>query len=107
MADRAQILALVGSGKTYAETARITGRSRNAVAGVVHREANPYLRKGIPMGEAHVNAKLTDAKVREIRRRRASGERLASIAADVGVNLWLVCRVGRGRAWTHVTDGDD
>ncbi len=47
-------------------------------------------------GTKNSMAKLTDDHVVEIRRRRASGERLASIAADYGVTFQTVSDIARG-----------
>lgn len=54
------------------------------------------------LGEAQGNAKLTDEKVREIRRRAAAGERHRDIAGDVGVNRSTVSSVAGRRSWAHV-----
>lgn len=40
------LLALHETGLTYAEIAKMTGLTRCAVAGSIHRERNPYQRKG-------------------------------------------------------------
>ena len=47
-------------------------------------------------GEKNHAAKLTDSQVREIRRRRATGERLIPIAKDFGVAFQTVSRIARG-----------
>lgn len=47
-------------------------------------------------------AKLTPADVREIRRRRALGDRYASIATDFGVTEYPVYAICTGRSWKHV-----
>lgn len=46
--------------------------------------------------------KLSDAAVRELRRRRAAGETQASLGAAFGVSQSLVSRVLRGVQWAHV-----
>jgi hypothetical protein len=56
----------------------------------------------LPLGERNRNAKLTEAIVREIRRRRAAGEMLAAIAADYGVGHTTVQKVAAGETWRHV-----
>ena len=53
-------------------------------------------------GEANDMAKLTDAAVREIRRRRAAGASLKSIAADFGISDRTVSKIARGDRWAHV-----
>ncbi len=50
-------------------------------------------------GERNVNARLTVERVREIRRRRAAGEKLCAIARDLGVSGSTTGRVASGRAW--------
>ncbi len=55
-------------------------------------------------GEKHPSNRLTEDGVRIIRRRRATGETLASIAADFGVTLQAICDVARRKTWTHVGD---
>lgn len=52
-----------------------------------------------PSGERHVNAKLTDVSVRDIRTRRHSAKYYAS---KYGVNEITVYNVMSGVAWKHV-----
>jgi hypothetical protein len=47
-------------------------------------------------------AKLTAAKVAEVRRRLAVGEKHRTIAADFGVSRSAVTRINSGRIWRHV-----
>ena len=47
-------------------------------------------------GEKNPSAKLTDAQVLEIRRRRGDGELLKHIAADYGVGLNTISRIANG-----------
>ena len=49
-----------------------------------------------------VNAKLTDEKVLEIRRRVLAGERQKIIASDCGVSQSIVSDVASGKRWKHV-----
>ena len=53
-------------------------------------------------GEENSNAKLTEVDVREIRRRRAGGETLVSIASDFDVSHVLISLIARRKAWIHV-----
>lgn len=53
-------------------------------------------------GENSVHAKLTEDDVREIRRRRESGEILKAIAADFGITFGLVGHIAKRRIWKHV-----
>lgn len=52
-----------------------------------------------PDGEANPQAKLSAADVTSIRSRRASGERMTTIAADFGVSPQTVCDITKGRSW--------
>lgn len=61
--------------------------------------ANRVLRTGAganQAGEANHQAKLTEAQVAEIRRRRARRETLQSIADDFGVAMQTVSKIARG-----------
>lgn len=57
---------------------------------------------GGSIGEAHGNAKLTNAKVAEIRARRATGERVQVLASAFSVSPALVSHVCNRRVWKHV-----
>lgn len=50
-------------------------------------------------GEANAMSKLTEKAVREIRRRRAAGERLKTIAEAFGVSDRAVSKIARGDRW--------
>lgn len=53
-------------------------------------------------GSTHPHARLTEQRVREIRRRRAAGEHGRRLAAEFGVSEASVCDAYRGRTWGHV-----
>ena len=53
-------------------------------------------------GEKVPNAKLTAPQVREIRRRRASGEKQRVLAMDYGVNQSAISEACSGVTWGHV-----
>lgn len=55
-----------------------------------------------PSGEKHYNAKLTDAAVRDIRRRLAKGELAKVLATEYGVGIKSIYAVRDGRTWRHV-----
>jgi len=55
-------------------------------------------------GESHQNSKLTDERVREIRRRVAAGENGRIIAADYGISRCTVSEVANRKKWAHVSD---
>lgn len=52
-----------------------------------------------PRGHRNGRAKLTADAVREIRRRRAAGETLASLAASFGIGTSQVGRIARREEW--------
>lgn len=54
-------------------------------------------------GEANPATNLTDAAVKEIVRRRLSGDRLKPLAKSFGVSPQAICNIMKGRSWTHVT----
>lgn len=53
-------------------------------------------------GSRHGRAKLTEAKVIEIRTRRAMGVPCAELAAEFGVSVSLIQHIQRRLVWTHV-----
>lgn len=53
-------------------------------------------------GERHHKAKVTDAAVREIRRRVAAGETCRALAPEYGVSPSAIERIASRRAWAHV-----
>jgi hypothetical protein len=54
-------------------------------------------------GERNPAAKLTDEAVADIRRRRAAGEPLKSIASDHGVSDRTISKIARWQRWRHVS----
>lgn len=59
-------------------------------------------RNNPPAGERHGHAKLTEADVARIRARRATGERLRSLAWTFGVGEPAISRICRGLSWKGV-----
>ena len=59
--------------------------------------------KGVPRrGESHAHARATEAIVIDIRRRHASGERIADLARLHGLG-WTTTRcIAYGKTWRHV-----
>lgn len=53
-------------------------------------------------GEAHHNAKLTDAHVVDIRERVAAGETQVSMAREFGVSTHTIRNIIRRVAWKHI-----
>lgn len=53
-------------------------------------------------GEAHHQAKLTEADVREMRRLRAERVTYRDLAERFGVSQSMIGQIVQGRAWTHV-----
>ena len=57
---------------------------------------------GQARGERVATAKLTEAQVREIRRRLADGMSQSALAREFGVVHQLVNHIAHGRIWRHV-----
>ncbi len=60
-----------------------------------------------PAGGANGRAKLTEAAVREIRRRAAIGESHSALGRAFGVSNVIAGRVVRRETWAHVLDGQE
>lgn len=58
----------------------------------------------VARGERSGTAKLTELYVREIRRRREAGEKLATISAAYGVSVATVSKIALRHVWAHVED---
>jgi len=56
-----------------------------------------------PQGVDHPEAKLTDAIVRDMRRRFTQGETQTALGYEYGVSQTTVSRITLHKAWTHVT----
>ena len=54
-------------------------------------------------GESHWKVKLTEAKVREARRRCSEGETKKDLAKEFGVSHSTMCSAVNGTTWKHVT----
>jgi hypothetical protein len=57
---------------------------------------------GVPRGEDHVGAKLTEAAVREMRDLHRSGLGAHRLARRFGVSIACAQRVIRRKSWKHV-----
>lgn len=53
-------------------------------------------------GEGHHQAKLNEAAVLDIRRRRADGEEGRALAAEYGISESQVSNIVHRKAWTHI-----
>jgi hypothetical protein len=63
------------------------------------------LRKGAPPGERHPLAKMTEAKVRELRQWYAEGNiSMLALASMYGICPSTCREIIRRRTWKHVTD---
>jgi hypothetical protein len=69
-----------------------------------NRDAHRRGRAAPQHGEHNPHSKLTALAVADMRRRRADGEPLLSIAASYGVGKSTVCMVTRGHTWTRATE---
>jgi hypothetical protein len=56
----------------------------------------------VSRGERRYNAKVTEDDVREMRRLRTAGWKLADLASKFGVTEATVSKICRGEAWKHV-----
>ena len=56
-------------------------------------------------GERHANAKLTDAAVMSILRRRTQGSTQAELAEEHGVSRATIGYIVTGKSWRHITLG--
>lgn len=54
-------------------------------------------------GSGHMNAKLTEALVRELRADRRGGEKVTSICARTGLSIGTVSPMLKGKTWKHVS----
>lgn len=55
------------------------------------------------VGEARTTAKLSDDRVRELRRRRDDGQTMQNLATEFGVSYSTVNAIVHRRKWAHVT----
>lgn len=78
----------LGTAADNAKDCSAKGRAR--VEGKVHR------------GMRNGRAKLTEDQVREIRRRRAAGEKLSSLSAAFGVSTTVINHIEKGKLWRSV-----
>ena len=62
----------------------------------------PRPRKNYRKGINNGNARLTEAHVRAIRKRRAAGYSLASIAEDYRMHVSSICLIVARKRWGHV-----
>jgi DNA invertase Pin-like site-specific DNA recombinase len=53
-------------------------------------------------GERHNQAKMTEEQVREIRRLRADGMKLASIARRFGITTGTASDIANRKTWRHL-----
>lgn len=75
---------------------------RRLANGFVPKSALKRPGTGHTKGEAHVNAKLTEAQVIEIRARRAAGEKAKDLGREFGVSGTTISAIHRRRKWRHV-----
>jgi hypothetical protein len=69
------------------------------------REREQGIRRAHPRGAANPNAKLTEAKVVEIRRKYAAGgTSLRLLAKEFGMSKPVILKIIQRRSWAHVPD---
>lgn len=72
---------------------------------ILRGDTHPWHRRPerIPRGEAHPGARLTEADVRQIRTRYATGtESQVALATAFGVTYQMIHRIVKRKAWTHI-----
>lgn len=91
-----------------AHVAHIDGRPGNVRADNLRwsapwqNEADKRIHGTALLGERHHQAKLTEAQVREIRQRRASGEQGNALAREFGVTPTAICSIIKRKTWAHL-----
>lgn len=65
----------------------------------------PITRRGRPKGEKVARSVLTEAKVRELKRRCADGESYLDVARDMGISLNAAFHVVTFRTWRNIGMG--
>ena len=82
------------------------GVSRTAIDSAICGKTWRHLPGAVPLrggsGESVPWAKLTEAKVREIRARVAAGEQQKLLAQEFGVGTAAICLIVKRRNWKHV-----
>lgn len=82
---------------------RLCVNPQHLVPGTQRENVHDMIGRGRkPLGERCPQAKLTETKVREIRRRAAAGESFAAIARDFEVGRSQIGRICKGERWAHV-----
>lgn len=79
-------------------------RPEHLCVGTAKDNTHDMLRKGRGGGAVGPNGKLTEAKVREIRRRKAKGEKLTELADAFDVSAVTIHHVVKRKTWGWVED---
>lgn len=75
-------------------------RPSNLYWGTSVDNATDMVRHGTSLrGKRNPHVKLTDDQVRQIRRRRAAGERGAALAREFNITRGTVCNIHKGYSW--------
>ena len=90
------------------ELAAMFGVSRQTIWGILSGRLWHHLFLGkqgysLRQGEGHVAHKLTENSVRDIRRRRLLNESCLGLSKEFGVAPSVICEIGTGKAWRHIT----
>jgi hypothetical protein len=87
----------------HGSKSRTDNRACNLSYGTPKQNTADRLRDGThAIGAQNGNAKLTEADVRDIRARLATGESQQSIANTFGVVQVTISEIKRGKKWAHV-----
>lgn len=106
-ARNAEIIRQRRAGAAPCKIMRRMGLSRGVVMGVLKRaglcDANDP--RSVNTGRHRSGSKtvpMTEALVRELRARKARGERVLAMAEDLSLNPDNIWRIFRGETWAHV-----
>lgn len=78
------------------------GDARRNAIDMIAKGKNAHLRERPSRGEANGHATLTEGKVREIRARKAQGQKRRQIAEEMQLGHGAVNCVWYGRTWRHI-----
>lgn len=82
---------------------RLNSRADNLAWGTQYENVLDMMRNGHQAkGSRHGRSKLTEDQVREVRKRKAAGERSRALAKAFGVERRMIDRICSGTHWGHI-----